>query len=432
MANYTFNPAPPREALNYFRAKKLKPSFDYRDVWREEHASAFTVAKAMQIDILETIRDELDRSLAQGIPYEEFKKDLIPTLQKLGWWGKSEEVDPATGETQEVVLGTPRRLKTIYQVNMRTARSAGQWQRAQRTKRSHQYLLYELGPSKEHRQEHLRWNGLLLPVDDPFWSTHMPTNGYGCKCRVRQVSRREYERLVKTGKYLTKAPQVKTREWVNKRTGETLQVPEGIDPGFDTNPGAVAREHHTAQIFANKVKSARPEVGATAMRSATEFVRDGLESNYQSWTSDLIQGKRRATGERQLLSAVSAKAIREMGKSGIQLDTAAVTLLDKRARQFVESRAVPEAEIVNLVKHLAAPKAVLLDTEKQLMIYVLEKGGSGFRQVEISLAESGSTQQAGKRRTIKTNEIRTIAPAKLSEIRGAVNAGELQLIDGKL
>ena len=37
--------------------------------------------------------------------------------------------------------------------------------------------------------------GTLLPVDDPWWQTHYPPNGWGCKCWVRQVSRREAERL---------------------------------------------------------------------------------------------------------------------------------------------------------------------------------------------------------------------------------------------
>ena len=37
----------PRQALEYIRNKKLRPAFSYKDVWNEEHATAFTVAKAM-------------------------------------------------------------------------------------------------------------------------------------------------------------------------------------------------------------------------------------------------------------------------------------------------------------------------------------------------------------------------------------------------
>ena len=43
---FSFPGPVPREALDYFRAKDLRPGFDYRDVWGSEHAHAFTVAKA--------------------------------------------------------------------------------------------------------------------------------------------------------------------------------------------------------------------------------------------------------------------------------------------------------------------------------------------------------------------------------------------------
>ena len=32
----------PQEALAWLKAKKLKPGFDYRDVWMEEHRIGFT------------------------------------------------------------------------------------------------------------------------------------------------------------------------------------------------------------------------------------------------------------------------------------------------------------------------------------------------------------------------------------------------------
>lgn len=239
---FTFPTDPPPEVLEYFRAKKLKPGFDHRDVWRQEHATAFTVAKAMELDVLQALYDALDAAIADGQTYQSFKKGLQPKLQQLGWWGRKDATDPLTGEVREVQLGSPRRLKTIYNANLRTARAAGQWDRIERTKKLRPYLLYRLGPSREHRLDHLRWDGLILPVDHPFWQTHYPPNGWGCKCYVRQISQREYDRLTSTGKYMTTAPEIKKRDWVNKRTGEVEQVPEGIDPGWDTNPGQARRQ----------------------------------------------------------------------------------------------------------------------------------------------------------------------------------------------
>ena len=188
-----------------------------------------------------------------GTTFRDFSRQLTPTLQKLGWWGRKEAVDPLTGKKRLVQLGSPRRLRTIYRANLRTARAAGQWDRAQRTKRALPYLLYQLGPSEEHREEHVAWAGTLLPIDDPWWTTHMPPNGWGCKCRVRQVSRREAQR--RGG--VTKRPPLRRREWVNKRTGEVEKVPEGIDPGWDTNPGKIGRAAAAKELLAEKEKGGR-------------------------------------------------------------------------------------------------------------------------------------------------------------------------------
>ena len=169
----------PKEAQRFFRAKGWKVGFDFRDVWREEHATSFTVAKATEADVLRTIREAVDGARAEGKTFRQFQKELTPSLQKLGWWGRKELRDPLTGKRVRAQLGSPRRLRTIFRANLRTARAAGQWERAQRRKRSHPFLLYELGPSKEHRKEHVGWAGTILPIDDGWWSTHYPPNGWG-------------------------------------------------------------------------------------------------------------------------------------------------------------------------------------------------------------------------------------------------------------
>lgn len=125
----------PKEALDYFRAKGFKIGFDYRDVWREEHTAAFTVAKAMEFDLLADIRTAVDQALANGETFQQFKKRLTPLLVE-GWWGQQEMMDPETGELKPVQLGSPRRLRVIYDTNLRTARAAGQWQRIQESKRA--------------------------------------------------------------------------------------------------------------------------------------------------------------------------------------------------------------------------------------------------------------------------------------------------------
>ena len=228
---------PATSALAFLKRKGVKPGFDYRDVWQEEHHIHFTVAKAMRLDVLERIHQAVVAAHAEGKTLKQFAQELTPLLQRQGWWGRKEMKDPLTGQTRSVQLGSPRRLQIIYQTNLRTARAAGLWGRIERNRQSHPYLLYELGPSREHRNEHLTWKGTLLPVDHPFWDTRYPPNGFGCKCRVRPVTQAEYERLKGTGRVSTQAPPTQTREWLNKRTGEVEQITKGVHPAFHYHIG---------------------------------------------------------------------------------------------------------------------------------------------------------------------------------------------------
>jgi hypothetical protein len=196
-------------------------------------------------------------------------------------------------------LGSPRRLKTIFRANLRTARAAGQWNRAERTKAALPYLLYELGPSREHREEHVAWHGTLLSIDDPWWNTHMPPNGWGCKCRVRQVSRGEAERLQRegvmapertqqidpetglpTGRIVstkvpvkTSAPPIVRVPWENKRTGRIEMVPAGIDPGWDTNPGKTRLQNLEA-LLDEKLGALSPQAAAAARSDMAFYQRN--------------------------------------------------------------------------------------------------------------------------------------------------------------
>lgn len=237
----------PQEAIEFFRSKGLAPPgdrFDYRDWWGANHARGFVVAKAMKDDVLVTIREAVDRAIAEGKTLDEFRRDLTPELQKLGWWGRQDVEDPKTGRWENVQLGSERRLAVIFDTNVRTAHAAGRWARIQRTKDRFPYLVYRQIQRPTKRDAHVPFHDLVLPVDHPFWLTHFPPNGYFCGCIVRQLTERALRRQ---GLKVSRDPTGQTRKVQNRRTGEIEDVPLGISPGFDTNPGAAflaARQGH--------------------------------------------------------------------------------------------------------------------------------------------------------------------------------------------
>ncbi len=413
---FSFPGPPPKEALDYFNAKRLKPSFSHLDVWGEEHAACFTVAKATQLDVLSGIHQAAQKALAEGRTFRDFAKELTPELQRQGWWGKQEMVDPLTGRKRLAQLGSPRRLKTIFDTNMRTARAAGQWERIQRTKLALPFLVYELGPSREHRPEHAAWAGRMLPVDDPFWRSHYPPNGYGCKCRVRQVSKSEAARLEKdgvsaqiqevdaesglpTGHFTdrtipvrTTAPEVRTRQWVNRRTGEVSQVPVGIDPGFDYNFGEAARVRQAARQWAEKVAAAPPELGAAAAASMPAETLNNLNAEYRQWAMGILRGEKLGVGGRRVVGALRPKVVEKLAELGELPSSAALTIEQRELTHLLAEarkgeKALPEEVVLNLPAYLAKAKAVVWDplSRRPALLYVLDLNAEKYGRVAVRL-----------------------------------------------
>jgi len=181
----------PEEIVEYFESKGYTISWDWRDTWKEANAKAFTVAGAMKMDVLKTIRGEVEAALGEGNTFREFKNNLEPELQKMGWWGEKEIVNPETGEVQKRELGSPRRLRTIYRTNLQTSYNSGRWKNQQESSRP--YLEYIAVLDQNTRPSHRSADGTVLRKDDPWWNSHYPPNGWGCRCRVRSLSGRQVD-----------------------------------------------------------------------------------------------------------------------------------------------------------------------------------------------------------------------------------------------
>lgn len=223
----------PKEALRYFKSKKIKVSFG-KPEWNEDHAVAFTVAKIAEADILADVHASLTRAIETGQSFDTWAKGITGRFDDSGWSNYH-------GGKQ-----TPSRLKTIYDTNQRVARSVGQWDRIQRTKATQPFLVYQLGSSIRHRPEHVELEGIIRAVDDPFWDFAMPPNGFRCKCYVEQLTRAREKNETSTP-----MPRVTQEPFKNTRTGKTVSLPtikvDGVkkpivQPGFNNNPGKIDRQ----------------------------------------------------------------------------------------------------------------------------------------------------------------------------------------------
>lgn len=220
---------PFQEAIDFFRRKVNLPTETWTDIWQGMHGRAFVVAGAMKSDLLTDLRAATDKAIADGTTLEEFRKDFDPIVQKHGWAYKG---------------GRGWRTRVIYDTNTRQAHNAGRWKQIQDPdiQKARPYLEYRHGDSLNPRPLHLSWDGKVLRADDPWWETHYPQNGWGCKCKVFTRAKEDLEKLGKTGP--DTAPDDGTYEWTDKKTGKTHTIPNGIDPGFAYNVGEAAGQSY--------------------------------------------------------------------------------------------------------------------------------------------------------------------------------------------
>lgn len=247
MADGLFDTAP-KEVRAYFERRAVRTSWRWTDLAPHEHALGFTVARTAGYDVIEDLRTAVRKAVVDRVPFDQFQNELTPVLQQKGWWGKKVVKGPG-GFKEEVQLGSLRRLRTIYWANIRSSHAAGEWARTIATRDFLPYLRYKVSLAAEKRKEHLSWVGTTLPVEHRWWRTHYPPNGWNCQCRVEQIGE---VAAGKTPPEKRKAPPLNMRLWRDRRSGKVWRVPDGIDPGWQTNPG-ITRERTAAILHAGRI-----------------------------------------------------------------------------------------------------------------------------------------------------------------------------------
>ncbi|WOF75322.1 phage minor head protein [Parvibaculaceae bacterium PLY_AMNH_Bact1] len=228
-SDFTVNAEPVhfKEAIDFFRSKLRLGTRAWTDIWQDQHARTFVVAGAMKDDLVKDFQEAVGEAIAEGKTLDQFRKEFDDIVARHGWSYNG---------------GRGWRSRVIFQTNMRGVYASGRWQQVERQKSRRPFARYVAVRDDNTRPEHQAWHNTILPVDDPFWTTHGPPNGWGCRCRVQSLSARDVKRLGL--KVSEKAPEIRMRDAeVNTPEGRVrITVPEGIDPGFAWNPGQPANE----------------------------------------------------------------------------------------------------------------------------------------------------------------------------------------------
>jgi len=258
----------PEENVAILRDKGYKLSFFYDEVNYEAHRRAFTVAKMMRMDLLQDMHESLVQAQQSGAGFKEWKKNIIPTLQKKGWWGEQDIVNPETGEVKTINIGS-RRLRTIFDTNMRMSREIARC-REQKLLVSSVFWRYVSKLLPTTRENHRARHGVTLHRDHPWWKKNRAPNGYGCVCTVTAHSE----------------SQIKKRGW---KISE--EAPDDIfDEGWDHSPcedGGYTAE----QQYFEKVQSVTCKKAFARTRTVLCPYEDIIRESYKSDMMQMLPGR---------------------------------------------------------------------------------------------------------------------------------------------
>lgn len=401
--------------MDYFRQKLNLPTQTWTDIMKAQHDRSFVVAGAMASDLLEDLRQEVDKAIAGESTLEDFRAGFDDIVARHGWDYKG---------------GRNWRTRVIYQTNLQTSYAAGRYQQLTDPDmlKARPYWRYRHSDSVLHpRPQHLAWNGLVLRADDPWWQTHYPPNGWGCQCTVYGVSEKELrEKYGKTGP--DTAPAI---QYVEQDTPDgPVSVPDGIDYGWDYAPG----QANLGRLLLDKAATTSARIGAAAIQSAVDNIQ-ALDKIVQERWQPLVQqiypdpAGYRPTKQRIHIGGLSPQLVDKIEQAtGESLATAVVSVDDSEVKHALRDTGAKADKRITLddamqtVVGMWEPERVYqqIDHGKDEPVYLaVWQSADGSRHVKAAINVNYRTKDkdaSGKRYTLQTNTLLTLGYVDLRDL----------------
>jgi len=213
-----------REQIEFLTQKRPKPTRAWTDAMYGTHDRAFVVAGATDIAMLEEFQAAIIEG-ARTYDTKGFAAEFDRIVDKYGWSYNG---------------GRNWRVRTILETNIRTSYMAGRLRQMRdpdvvKIMPYWQYRHADTRVPENPRPEHVGFDGLVLMWNDPWWDVYFPPNGWVCSCGCHSLSRGDLRRLGKTGP--DKAPVIVRKPHLDRTSGQTSLLPEGVDFGWDYMPG---------------------------------------------------------------------------------------------------------------------------------------------------------------------------------------------------
>ncbi len=410
---------PPEEAIRYFEGLGYSIKNDWSGTWQRAQAQAFSVANIYRQDVTAELYESLQAALKNGQSFATWQQQVQQRFDARSWAHQDGQVvDKATGEVLAKRL-TPARLQTVYRTNMQSAMMAGRWSQLYDNKDARPYLQYVAVMDMKTRPSHAALHGSVYAIDDPFWGSFYPPNGFNCRCTVMALGERDIKR--KDLVVQSSGDKIEDVQLITNKQGKTVDskaitLPSGqrftADAGFAGNVG----QQHLAKLGQLQLQRAVELPPRLASMAVGESLKNPqvLKAVTAQMTefAEAVFSSKQARGKMMHVGALPLKVLDELAKRQVLPQSAVISITDDRLLHAIRDHKqmpLPQDFWGRLPEHLLQPDAVLLDRNKgnAAVIMVFKQAKSKNKLVLTVDYKIGTRDLRGKKTTVVSNVINT-------------------------
>ena len=160
------------EAIAYALNREVVLPDNYYNVMTPiQRQQAVSIAGLAQTEQIKHVMGLVNEQLVDGGTFADFQKSV-----------KAGDID----------INLPKhRLDNIFRTNIQGAYGRGRWYQQQANKDERPYLMRDGINDSRQRDSHRALDGIIRPIDDPFWQTHYPPDDFRCRCVARSLTKEQ-------------------------------------------------------------------------------------------------------------------------------------------------------------------------------------------------------------------------------------------------
>jgi SPP1 gp7 family putative phage head morphogenesis protein len=200
MADFLFAPVPNKEAIDFIKSKPVLSRSVFNKLLPELKALSYTISGVQAADVLKKTRDMI-AELPAGGDWEDIKSRVVDQISPYFVSDTNPDGTPASAEDQaNMQKAADRRAELLLRTHGQQAYATTQYKMMDEQRDLFPFWQYLSMGDSHVRATHAALDGVVLPADSEFWTTHFPPWDWGCRCQCVPLLRSEAQKMAEADK----------------------------------------------------------------------------------------------------------------------------------------------------------------------------------------------------------------------------------------